>query len=155
MKNLSYEADRQVRDEKKRYEELERRTANDRLELAALRELVFNQQENLYQDEAPAKGISFPYKTERRIVVFGGHDSWTREIKPKLPSVRFIDRDMLPNAEMIRKADVVWIQSNAISHAFFYRIIDEVRKHNVPLRYFSYASATKCAEQIVQEDLDA
>lgn len=155
LKNLSYEAGRQVRDEKKRYEELERQTAHDRLELADLRELVFNQQENLYQDDTPAKDITYPYQTERRIVVFGGHDSWAREIKPKLPGVRFVDRDMLPNLEMIRRADVVWIQSNALSHAFYYRIIDEVRKYNIPLRYFSYASATKCAEQIVREDMDA
>lgn len=155
LKNLSYEAGRQVRDEKKRYEELERQTAHDRLELADLRELVFNQQENLYHDDAPAKDITFPYQTERRIVVFGGHDSWAREIKPKLPGVRFIDRDMIPNVEMIRRADVVWIQSNSISHGFYYKIIDEVRKYNIPLRYFSYASATKCAEQIVREDMDA
>lgn len=155
LKNLSYEAGRQVRDERKRYEELEQQTAHDRLELVDLRELVFNQQENLYQDETPAKDITFPYKTERRIVVFGGHDSWAREIKPKLPGVRFIDREMLPNADIIRRADVVWIQSNALSHAFFYRIIDEVRKYNIPLRYFTYASATKCAEQVVREDMNA
>jgi len=55
---------------------------------------------------------------------------------------------------MIRRADVVWIQTNALSHAFFYKIIDEVRKHNVPLRYFSYASATKCAEQLVKYDAE-
>ena len=155
LKNLSYEAGRQVRDEKKRYEELERQTAHGRLELADLRELVFNQQENLYHDDVPAKDITFPYHTERRIVVFGGHDSWAREIKPKLPGVRFIDREMIPNAEMIRRADVVWIQSNSISHGFYYKIIDEVRKYNVSLRYFSYASATKCAEQIVREDMEA
>lgn len=108
----------------------------------------------MYQDETPAKDITFPYKTERHIVVFGGHDSWVREIKLKLPHVRFIDREMLPNTEIIRRADVVWIQSNALYHAFYYRIIDEVRKYNIPLRYFFYASATKCAAQIVREDAE-
>lgn len=85
-------------------------------------------------------------------MVFGGHDSWTREIKPKLPDVRFIDRNMVPNSDMIRKADVVWIQTNAISHGYYYKIIDEVRKYNVRVRYFSFASASKCAEQIVADE---
>lgn len=43
--------------------------------------------------------------------MIGGHDSWAKEIKPRLPDVRFVDRNMLPNAEMIRCADIVWIQA--------------------------------------------
>ena len=89
----------------------------------------------------------------QRIVVFGGHDSWAREIKPKLPDVRFVDRTVIPNAQLIRNADVIWIQTNALSHAYYYKIIEEIRKYDIPLRYFSYASATKCAEQIVQQDM--
>lgn len=82
---------------------------------------------------------------------------WPGEIrrpymKPKFPDVRFIDRDMLPNPDLIRHADVVWIQTNALAHKYFYRIIEEVRKHNILLRYFSYSGVAKCAEQIVKED---
>ena len=53
---------------------------------------------------------------------------------------------------LIRRADVVWIQTNAISHGYYYKIIDEVRKYDVRVRYFSYASAQKCAEQIVADE---
>lgn len=31
----------------------------------------------------------------------------------------------------------------------------ESRRYNIPLRYFTYASATKCAEQVVREDMNA
>lgn len=151
-RKTAYDANREMRECKKRQEKLERNLAMEQQELADLRELVFHQQENLYQDAVADENVKFPYKTTLRTVVFGGHDSWAREIKPKLPDVRFIDRTMLPNSDMIRRADVVWIQTNALSHAFFYKIIDEVRKHNVPLRYFSYASATKCAEQLAKYD---
>ena len=151
-KKAAYETSRELRECRKTQEKLEKKLAMEQQELADLRELVFHQQENLYQDASADEGIAFPYQTTLRTVVFGGHDSWAREIKPKLPDVRFIDRTMLPNADMIRRADVVWIQTNALSHAFFYKIIDEVRKYNVPLRYFSYASATKCAEQLVKYD---
>ena len=67
-------------------------------------------------------------------------------------SVRFVDRTTVPNADMIRRADVLWIQTNAISHGYYYKIIDEVRKYDVRVRYFSYASAQKCAEQIVADE---
>ena len=135
-------------------EKLEQAHNLERQELIDLRELVFNQQESTYTEEPATTELNFPYEAQDRIVVFGGHDSWSREIRQKLPNVKFIDRTMVPNAQLIRNADVVWIQPNAISHAFFYKIIDEVRRYHIPLRYFSYASATKCAEQLVHADND-
>lgn len=39
-----------------------------------------------------------------------------------------------------------------MSDKHYYKIIDIVRKYNKPIRYFAYASATKCAEQVVVED---
>ena len=139
-------------EEKKRYELLQQEAANTAQELTDLRGLVFHQQENMYFDNKPDDQISFPYHTQNRIVAFGGHETWSREMRPKLPDVRFVDRTMGPNADMIRRADVVWIQTNAISHGYYYKIIDEVRKYDVRVRYFSYASAQKCAEQIVADE---
>lgn len=141
-----------ISDEKKRIEQERLAAEQEHRELADLRELVFNQQENMYEDATVVENIRFPCETKHRIVVFGGHESWAREIKPKLPDVRFVDRETLPNSEMIRKADVVWIQTNALAHKHFYKIIDVVRKYNIPLRYFTYASAAKCAGQLVLED---
>ncbi len=154
LKNTLYHTGSELRSMKKKQEAASEQISQERQELADLRELVFHQQEGIYQDEKQTTDITFPFHTTQRIVVFGGHDSWAREIKPKLPDVRFVDRTVLPNANMIRNADVVWIQTNALSHAYFYKIIDEVRKHNVPVRYFSYASAVKCAEQVALMDQD-
>ena len=152
LKQVAYEAGREARDEKARNEALTQKAALDAQELHDLRELVFNQQANESGEEVPAKGIQFPHRTSSRIVAFGGHDSWAKEIKPKLPDVRFINREMVPNADLIRRADVIWIQANALSHGFYYKIIDEARKYDIPVRYFSHASATKCAEQIVADE---
>ena len=154
LRRALHEAGRESREAKKKLELADTKIALERQELADLRELVFHQQEGTYSDERPATEIQFPCHTTQRIVVFGGHDSWAREIKPKLPDVRFIDRTVIPNSQLIRNADVVWIQTNALSHAYYYKIIDEVRRYNIPLRYFSYASATKCAEQILQQDME-
>lgn len=54
---------------------------------------------------------AFPYRLIRRVVAFGGHDSWLREIKFKVPDVRFMGEN-ISNAEIIRRADVIWIQTN-------------------------------------------
>lgn len=137
------------------YETLAQVTANEAQELHDLRELIFRQQDGSYESLQPSKNISFPYSTDSRIIVFGGHESWVREIRKKLPTVRFIDRSAVPNANMIRKADAIWIQTNAMCHSQYYKVVDEAKKNNIPIRYFSFASPNKCAEQFVQEDKKA
>lgn len=154
LKAISYEAGRSLREAKKHAEEQEKAHELERQELADLRELVFHLQEGeeAQSGEAVDDSISFPCETSHRIVSFGGHDSWAREIRKKLPNVRFVERDKLPNSETIRNADMVWVQSNALSHAYYYKIIDEARRYGIPVRYFSYASAVKCAEELVKAD---
>lgn len=151
LRQAAYEAGRETKELRKKLEASEHAAQADRQELADLRSLVFNRQED--SAEEPTGKVEFPYTAKSRIVVFGGHDSWAKEIKPRLPNVRFIDRTMLPNAQLIRQADTIWIQTNALSHAFFYKIITEARKYEIPVRYFSFASAEKCAEQLALGDM--
>ena len=121
-------------------------------ELADLRSLVFNQ-ENEVREE-PVKGYSYPYETKKRTVIFGGHDSFLRAIKPMLPNVKFVDaNNMTFNPDIIRNADVVWIQNNCISHPQYWSIVKNCKLAEVQMRYFGFASAEKCAEQLATEDL--
>ncbi|MBQ3330177.1 MAG: hypothetical protein IJG87_03255 [Ruminococcus sp.] len=99
--------------------------------------------------------VTFPYTAKKRAVVFGGHSSWLKAIRPLLPNVRFVEPSAQPNTGLILNADVIWIQTNAMSHSDFYKIIDVVRKNNIELHYFKYASAEKCAEQFALEDMGA
>lgn len=126
-------------------------------ELADLREIVFNQNEDkdvIARRESLEKSYSYPYVTRKKIVIFGGHDSWLKVIKPMLPDVRFVEATQYQfDPNLIKNADVVWIQSNCMGHAQFSNIINKTRQYGVQLRYFSYASAEKCAEQLVTEDL--
>ena len=154
-KQQAYESSREARNYQQRYETLAQVTANEAQELHDLRELIFRQQDGSYESLQPSKNISFPYSTDSRIIVFGGHESWVREIRKKLPTVRFIDRSAVPNANMIRKADAIWIQTNAMCHSQYYKVVDEAKKNNIPIRYFSFASPNKCAEQFIQEDKKA
>lgn len=154
-----YQAQRDLERVKKDMEGVEAQAAEERAELSALRELVFQQsQKEQLSDEPeqePPAAQQFPYRTKKRIVVFGGHETWLKAIRPLLPNVTFINRIQSPNADMIRAADVVWIQANAIPHRNYYKIIHVVRANHVPVRYFGYASAMKCAMQVVEDDHDA
>lgn len=123
------------------------------LELSDLREFVYAHSQESFQESDQPTEIRFPHKVEHRTVVFGGHDSWAKAIKPMLPDVRFV-LHATPNSDIIRNAEVVWIQTNSLSHSNFYKIIDTVRSYNIPIRYFGFSSAEKCATQIVEYDLE-
>ena len=148
-KKQLYDAGRENRELKEQLRVAAQEKEENVQELADLREIVFNHQ--LEQEEVEETKLSFPCHTKLRAVVFGGHDSWLREIKFKLPDVRFYGEN-LSSPEVIRKADVVWIQTNCIGHKSFYGIIDLCRRYNKKVRYFKYASAIKCAEQVVEDE---
>jgi hypothetical protein len=48
---------------------------------------------------------------------------------------------------------MIWIQANAMPHTMYYRIIDNARLYKKAVRYFTYASAVKCAEQLAEADI--
>lgn len=150
-----YQAQREIEAVKEDAAKVEAQAAAERTELAELRELIFTQANAEEVDEPEAEKTAaerFPYNTKKRIVVFGGHDTWLKAIRPLLPNVTFVNREQRPNADMIKAADVVWIQANALSHRSFYKIINVVRTNQVPIRYFGYASAMKCAMQVLEDD---
>ena len=122
----------------------------ERQELAGLREVVFTAD---HRDDDHIN-VSLPYEVKQRSVVFGGHDMWQKPMKEFLTGdIRFIDRDMFAfDTDVIRYADIIWIQTNAISHKMYYKIMDAVKKWKIPVKYFLYASARKCAEQVVLEE---
>jgi hypothetical protein len=123
-------------------------------ELVSLREAIFNfQQEE--SDEIPESNITFPYKTQGKICVVGGSIPWLKSIKPLLPNIRFISTETAPNQDIIKNADVVWIQVNSLPHGYFYGIINIVRANKIPLKYFGYSGVQKCAEQLVSEGENA
>ena len=124
---------------------------HDREELARLRETLFLSQNP--QSEVPDPAIRLPYKTEQRIVICGGHDSFLKQFQQLITgNVRYLN-NVRVNEELIRNADAIWIQTNAISHSEYYKVVDLCRKNDRSPNYFLYASARKCAEQVVLDCL--
>ena len=64
-----------------------------------------------------------------------------------LKAIKKVQQNPLPVDEQGYSLKTWWM-----SHKAFYKIIDIVRSKNIPLRYFTSASATKGAEQVVAAD---
>lgn len=156
MRENVHDALKEAREERRKSEKILSETESEKKELHALREILFERENEAGQQvtEPPdLPGEKSVYTVQRKMVVFGGHDSWLRAIKPMLNgNIRFIDRDMRPNADIIRNAGIVWIQANCIGHDDYYKIIDVVRGAGKRVEYFRCASAWKCVQQIMTAD---
>ena len=151
LKAALYTAEKAVQTAEQEKAELQEQLHQETQELADLREMVYQYANDEEATPVEEKAVSFPYQPKQKIAVFGGHDTWLKVIRPLLRGVTFIPRGQLPNADLIRSQDKIWIQPNALAHKDFYKIIHIVRAHQIPLRYFRYASAKKCALQVVAD----
>ena len=154
LKNQLYKAEKTLKDYKEKVSGEMSELEADRQELIELRELVYKlQNSNGTEPDFDAADIKLPYTTNQRVVIFGGHATWLKAIKPMLPNVKFIDPYTKPDANLIRHADVVWMQTNAMPHSFYGKIMEIVRQRKISVKYFAYASADKCAKQLAEDDM--
>ena len=146
------EANREANSQKAKYEKELKTLRQEHRELADLREIVFNK-ERSEPEEKTGSQITFPYELKKRTIIFGGHDSFLKTLKKLIPDAKYVDPGNYTfSPEIIRNADVVWVQNNCISHTQYGRVLDITRRYGIQLRYFTYASAEKSAEQIAEAD---
>ncbi len=151
-----HEAEKNARDAARELDLEKKDHEADRRELADLRELVFNREQNEQPEEPEPeeKEDLFPYEVKKTTLVFGGHDNWLKSIKLLLTGdIRFISKDQDAfDAGMLRKAEVIWLQPNCMSHKQFYKVMDHARQWKKQVRYFSNVSAVKSATQVMEND---
>ena len=85
----------------------------------------------------------------KKICIFGGHETWIKVIKERFINARFYRGGDLHSLDVIRNADEIWIQSNAISHSFYGKVLDAARLYDIPVWYFKFAGTKKCIEQVI------
>ncbi len=97
--------------------------------------------------------IKYPYKIKKRTIIVGGHDTFVNVMKKRFPDIRFIDPDKVQvDPRIIRRADVVWIQNNCISHPQFKYVIKTANIYKVPVKYFAAAGTTRSSQQLIYHD---
>ena len=155
LKAALHSAEKAANQAKKQLEQQKSAAEAEHRELADLREIIFNKEDS-ESDSKETERIDnkiYPYTVNKSTVVFGGHETWVKSLKPLLKGdIKFIPREMKIDASLVRYADVIWIQTNAIPHRSYYSIINTARKLGKPIRYFKNAGSVKCAEQIVEND---
>lgn len=156
LRSTLHNAEKKAADAAKQLEKQQKLSEAEHRELADLREIVFNRDEIESSADNSTEVIDskiYPYTVQKSTVVFGGHETWVKALKPLLKGdIKFIAREMKIDVSLVRYADVIWIQSNAIPHRSYYSIVNTARKLGKPIRYFTNASAVKSAEQIVEND---
>lgn len=152
-------AEKKANDEQKKLEQKTEETAGEHEELIQLRQMMYELQKYIDDNRETTfdekTEISFPYTSDKNIVIFGGHPSWLRTMRQLLPEVRFIEPQENPDVNAIRNADVIWMQVNAMPHCFYGKIMDIARQRKLPVKYFTHASAEKCARELAEDDASA
>ena len=124
-------------------------------ELCDLRELAYNlslDSDEKLQAERLEQKIQYPVHLDKRIVICGGHETWVNPLKQMITGdIRYLDRYQTITRSALINADEIWIQNNCLSHANFWTCAETARKEKIPLRYFSFASAEKCVEQMLRK----
>lgn len=141
------------------FEKLLKEVEKDRDELKDLRELVFNFENGYMEDEIPIKEkeeeeeIKYPYSLQKKMLVFGGHDTFLKVMRQNFPDTRFAgDKLSIFNPSMIKNVDIVWVQTNSISHSLYWNIVKYVGLYGKQLRYFTSGGTERCSRQMVEAD---
>ena len=153
-KTSLHNANKRLKEEQGRAQQIEDNAKMEHAELIELRELIYKIQNDIEHNEPESeKNIELPYTPKQNVVIYGGHATWLKAIRPLLPNVRIIEPGTKPDELLIRNADVVWMQSNAMPHTYYGKIMNVVRSQKIPVKYFAYASAEKCARQLAEDDI--
>ena len=101
-------------------------------------------------ETAEAPEIQFPYRTDKRIVLYGGFDSFQADIQKLLPDLRIIAHCAHPDFAPLRKADFVFLQINRTSHSNYWRAVEVAKNSGAATHHLNNASPRVCAETIVR-----
>jgi len=109
-------------------------------------------QSNAPRNEEKSK-IDFPYTPRKRVLIVGGDVGWVNSMKGYIRGAQFMDADQKIRPSDVIGCDLLWVQTNVMSHKTYRAAIDVARKNGTRVMYFSFLGAKMCADQIAQEDM--
>ena len=106
-------------------------------------------------DETVAKeadiAVNFPYETKVRAVLFGGHDSFQRDIQNMFPNLRIVTHTDHPDINTYRNADIIFIQPIRTNHSNYYIARDAAKDNHIPLYHLRFAGPKRCGLEMVEQ----
>ncbi len=115
-------------------------------ELNALREFMFSlDTKKVYSDSAKEINLS-----SVKGLIVGGQETWQKELKKSVPNFSFINSENF-DVRILDNIDIVFFFPNFLSHALYYKVINEVRKRNIKVGYISKLNKELALEEIKRQ----
>lgn len=109
--------------------------------------------ENMAEDESDEISLDtqFPFHTDKKVVLYGGFPVFHKELEKYIPGIRIIEHAAHIDVGPVRSADIVFVQINKTSHSNYWNVCDNCRNFEVPFYHLNYASAKRCAVEMVKQ----
>lgn len=115
-------------------------------ELNVLRELMFSMDtKEVYSDLIEEVDLS-----SIKGLIVGGYEMWQKELKKSLPNFSFVNSENF-DVRILDNIDIVFFFPNFLSHALYYKVINEVRKRNIKVGYISKLNKELVLEEIKRQ----
>ena len=122
-------------------------------ELYALREFAYRSTE----DDVPVKEQDYQALEEmlqgKRIVIIGGHDNWTSQLRERFPKWVFVKPGASGEGDVrvMNKADAVYFFTDFISHTTYGKYVQYAREAGITFRYIHSTNIKANIRQIAAD----
>lgn len=129
--------------------------AIEHAELIALREFVYNT--NIHNEEADLDEESRTEVLEKirnkKVTILGGTEKWIKRMKRMLPEWNFIgaDDNSIGSLGALERADYIYVYTDALKHAQYYRAMNVVKNKEKVLYYLGTSNIDECLRQFETE----
>lgn len=143
----------QVNASLKEARELIAKYENDREELIALRNHVYNLSEEVPAIETEKLEDMMSEIAMRNIAIVGGHVNWTNKLKKQFPNWKFFDANIsrINEGKLLEGVDKVYFYTDHLSHGTYDKYIALVRENHIPFGYLHAVNVETMVRQIYGE----
>jgi len=107
-------------------------------ELNSLREFMFSSDKQIEYKIIGTDDFNIDKLNKVRAIIIGGHERWQAELKEVLTNFKFIHTDMLNyDVSILDSIDYIFICTNYINHAIYYKTIEYIKGKNIQLYYLN------------------
>nr|WP_302419280.1 hypothetical protein [uncultured Romboutsia sp.] len=109
---------------------------NNNKEVVALREYIYKEENNINEESNISLEEAINDLKKYKIAIFGGRQSTINKMKQILPDYRYIGVDSINvDIKFISNFDYAIVCTNYISHAMYYKLMNNIRDTEVKLIY--------------------
>ncbi len=125
---------------------------NDREELIALRQFVYNLERTAPEDTSISMADKEKEIAERKFCIIGGHTSWHRKLKAKFPKWSFIALTdyMTITPGFLENKDKIFFFTDYINHITYNKCIAIIRNRKIPFFYLHAVNMEQVITQIYE-----